>query len=477
MRFSTRKIGISTCLLVGALWLQSPLAAQQQQAPDNATTAAQKAEPPKPAGVSGPLAPNEDEAKQFDSEPPPPQGPPSPYSGTIKDVSTGLPLLGTSRTPLRWGPISIFTFDYIGIHDDFDAVLQPNTVTTDLAIFRTGIMFDHALYKDKSRIVLQYLPQMAIYDGQVHANAAMNNTLSLGTKFQITPRFSVMVSNEFLQTQQNPLIPQNYFVSDGRVGALSQNNFLTTNGNFIADTASAVFEYGLSPRTNITISPTYRYSRTTNNSISYQTDGSTYSAGISLGHALTARRTVGVTDTFQYLDQTTAGAAGTAKYNTIGVFYSEQLARTFWLSISAGGVYQAYSNIAQNNGWGFNGTVSVIKQFSNRIDGTLAYTRGISFNNYVNVARSDRVDASVSVRLSPRVAWSNGVGYYRELADPSTSGRYVTTDLGYHFFGNFSMFVNFTYDILNSSTPQLLSGDRRTLAYGARWTPNRRYAR
>lgn len=441
----------------------APLRAQQE-----GTQVQKKDDQPKPAAATSPWAPDSEIQTRDDQESP--QGPTSPYSASIKDASTGLPLFGTSRTPLRWGSFSIYEFEYIGLHSDFDAPATA-TQTVDLAIFRTGLMFDHALFKD-SRITLQYLPQMAIYDGQVHANAAMNNTLSLGTRFSLTPRLMLILNDSFVQTHSNPLIPQNYFSSNGTIGAATQNNFFTTNGNFLSNTGTATFEYALSPRTSLTFSGMGRYANTTNNAIGYQTDGEAYGGTVSLGHALTPRRKVGIANSFQYLNQHAFGGTQSARYDTISAFYTEQLARTFWLTLNAGAIDQSYSGLSQADEWGFNGTVSILKNLSSRANFSLTYGRGISFNNYVSLQRSDRVDAALDLLLTSRISWSNSFGYYRELGGtPRTLGKYGVSNLQYRFAGNFSLFATFSYETVGSGTPQLLPGESRLLAYGLRWSP------
>ena len=64
---------------------------------------------------------------------------------------------------------------------------------------------------------------------------------------------------------------------------------------------------------------------------------------------------MGIVDSFQYADEFTNGPSQHAIYNTIGGFYSEQLARTFWVSAHAGAVSQSSSNLSYASGWGFNG--------------------------------------------------------------------------------------------------------------------------
>lgn len=449
------------------LVLSSPASAQQ----DTGSTPPPKEDQPEPAARSSVWMPYGAAAADNANGQPVPDGPPNPYTGVIRNAGTGLPIFGTSKTPLRWGSFSIDFFEYIGIHDEFESATAPNTLSTEVTIFRTGLMFDHYILKHKSRIVLHYLPQMAISNGEIHANAATNNNLSVGTKFDITPRLNLTLTDGFVQTHSNPLIPQNFLAVDANAGQLVQNNFVNTNGNFLGNTASAVLEYALTPRTNFTVSPLYRYSRAIGNAPAFVVNGQTYAARVSLSHAFSLHRTMGITDSYEYLRQSALGAPQIARYNTTGAFYSEQLARTFWITLNTGVVSTSSSDLPMGNGFGFSGGFSLIKNFYDRVGLALAYTRGVTFNNYVTNQRSDRVDGTLSFALSRRISLSNNFGYYRELGVGQTNGKYASADLAYHFFGNFSLFTSYAYTFTHSATPQLLAGDRRTLAYGLRWKP------
>ncbi len=448
------------------LVLFSPASAQQ----DTSSMPPPKEDQPKPGARSSVWAPYGAATDNGNGQPAP-DGPPNPYGGVIRNAGTGLPIFGTSKTPLRWGSFSIDFFEYTGIHDEFEGAAARNTLSTDLTIFRMGLMFDHYILKHKSRIVLHYLPQMAITNGEVHANAAANNDLSVGTEFDITPRLKLTLTDGFVQTHSNPIIPQDFLAVDAKVGQLVQNNFLNTNGNFLGNTASAVLEYALTPRTNFTVSPLYRYAHAIGDAPAFEANGQTYAAGVSLGHAFSLHRTMGITDSYEYLRQSALGAPQTARYNTTGAFYSEQLARTFWVSLNAGVVSMSSAGLPRGDRFGFNGGGSLIKNFYNRVGLALAYTRGVTFNHYITNQRADRVDGTLGFSLTRRISLNNNFGYYRELGVGRTNGKYASAGLAYHFFGNFSLFTTYAYTFTVSATPQLLGGDRKTLVYGLRWTP------
>ena len=468
MRRTKNLAGIVILLLLGFFLPVIPVRAQQQDSYPTPT----KDEPAKPAAKIDVPLPTDDTQDDLNATTNAPSGPPNPYAGEIKDAGTGLPLLGRTGSPLRWGDFSVSSFEYIGIHDEMDPAAQTGSIVTNLSILRIGLMFDHYIRRTKSRFVLQYLPQMAITDGQIHANAGANNSLSLGMRFDLTPRLNVTVQDTFLQVHSNPLLPENFLAVDGNVGALVQNDFLDTNGSFLSDTASATFQYGLSPRTTITFIPMYRYAHATDNGANYLADGQTYAGFVSVGHALSPHRTIGVTESYQYLRENAAMATEIAKFNTVGVFYSEQLARSLWVTGNIGAENQSFSDLPHAGHWGMAAGFSLVDSISRKMGLALAYTRGITFNNYISLQKADRIDASIGFIPTSRISWNSSVGYLHELgADPRTNGKYFASELDYRFFRRFSLFTSYAYTFQKSSTLQLFEGQRKTLAFGLRWHP------
>lgn len=461
-------VGVAIPLLLGFFLFLLPARAQQQDPPPPST----KDDEPKPAAKTTVLLPTDDAKDDPNAAVTTPTGPPNPYAGAIKDAGTGLPLFGRSGSPLRWGDFSISSFEYIGIHDEIDPQTQTGVVVTNLSILRAGLMFDHYIKRTKSRIVLQYLPQMAITAGEVHANAGANNVVSLGMRFDLTPRLNMTLQNTFLQVHSNPLLPQDFLAADGKQGAVVQNNFLDTNGSFLSDTASATFQYSLSPRTTITFIPLYRYAHATDKRANFLADGQTYAGFVSVGYALSPRRSIGVTESYQYLMENTATVPESAQFNTIGMFYSEQLARSLWVTAHVGADHQSFSDLPGANHWGLAAGFSLVDNISRKVGLSLAYTRGVTFNNYISLQKSDRIDASIGFVPISRISWTGTVGYLSELgADPRTNGKYASTELDYRFYGQFSLFTTYAYTFQKTSTQQLFDGQRKTLAFGLRWRP------
>lgn len=426
---------------------------------------------PKPAGATSPgsgvLAGSQDSS----DNPSVPSGAVDPYAGTLKEVGTGLPLFGTSATPLRWGDFSISRLEYLGLHNDF----QPNgpgpDTVTNASLFRTGLMFDHSFRS--SRLVLQYLPELAIINGQLSKDASANNSFEVGTSIPITGRMSLTLQDSFLQNKASQLIPQNYLATNWSAGAVSQNNFLNNNGNFLSNTVSGAAQYALSPRTSMAITPTftYAYISASGNPSVENTEGLAYGLTASISHALSPLRRVGAAQSYQHVRQL-SGIPINASYITTSVFYSEQISRSWWVTGAAGASHQNSSNLSQGRNWAFSGGGSVTGSLSSSVGLSLAYTRAVMFNNYISTRQSDRVDATIDLHVLSRLRWSNGAGFYREAGpSPRTTGKYAGVSLSYNLYADIYLFGAFTHTFQSTTTQQLLSGIQDTAAFGVRWEP------
>lgn len=425
---------------------------------------------PKPAGTTSPgssIVPGGQDSDNLAA----PAGAVDPYAGTLKEVGTGLPLLGTSSTPLRWGDFSISRLEYLGLRNDFQPSGSGAHTITNASLFRTGLMFDHTFRY--SRLVLEYLPELAIINGTVSKGASSNNSFEVGTSIPISGRMSLTLQDSFLQNQANQLIPQNYLATNWSAGAVSQNNFLNNNGNFLSDTASASVQYAFSPRTSMVVTPFFTYARSSFNGSSSgsATQGQIYGATASLSRALSPYRRVGVAESYEYAREL-AGISNGVRYATSSVFYSQQVSRYWWITGTAGASHQNSSNQSNPTDWAFSGGGTITGSISNSVGLSLAYTRAVMFNNYVSTQQADRADAAIDLHVISRLRWSNGIGYYREVGpSPRNTGKYAGASLSFNLFGDIYLFGAFVHTYQSTSTQQLLSGIQDTAAFGIRWEP------
>jgi hypothetical protein len=381
---------------------------------------------------------------------------------------------GTS-SPLRWGPFAIGEFTYEFVHDEFRPKAALPISIVDLNILRTSLILDKRF--GKQRLLLQYEPQLAILNGKLSGNGGFDNSLALGSTFQITPRLSLLVTDGFAQVRSRTLFPPNYLAVDEQAGNLLQNTFLTIGGNYLSNELTGVVNYQLHPRDLLAISSTYRYTHNFNDNdptfVNYKATGNTVAVAAAYTHGLTPRQNLGLQFSLEMLQATNVVNVPPG-FNTFfedaGVFYAYQLARTWWFRGNFGAQYADYRGFAPNY-LTLGGGGALLKSFTHAIF-ALEYSRGRTATNFITPRIGDRADFSFTLTPVKRLVWNNGIGYYKETgADPKTKGAYGASTLELEILRGVYMFGNYTYADQSSNTPQLLSGIRKTVYCGIRWEP------
>lgn len=458
----------TACVLGLIFTLASSPVASAQNAPAGSRGGTAE---PKPAGATSPGSGVLEGGQGSSDNPSAPSGAVDPYAGTLKEVGTGLPLFGTSATPLRWGDFSISRLEYLGLHNDFQPNGPGSDTVTNASLFRTGLMFDHSFRS--SRLVLQYLPELAIINGKLSKDASANNSFEVGTSIPITGRMSLTLQDSFLQNKASQLIPQNYLATNWSAGAVSQNNFLNNSGDYLSDTASASVQYAFGPRTTMVVAPAFTYARASfsGSSVASDSQGQIYGVTGSISYALSPYRRIGAAESYQYVRQI-SDMPSDAHYVTTSMFYSQQVSRYWWITGTAGASHQNTSNLSVPTDWAYSGGGTITGSISNSVGLSLAYTRAVMFNNYISTRQSDRVDATIDLHVLSRLRWSNGAGFYREAGpSPRTTGKYAGVSLSYNLYADIYLFGAFTHTFQSATTQQLLSGIQDTAAFGIRWEP------
>lgn len=422
-------------------------------------------------------APPTDKATQ-DEPPAPPTGPaatgPTPLDTQIHPAGQAVPWLGSS-SPLRWGDFSIASFTYNFVVDHFQPFGGDPSEDLNLNIFRTTLVFEH--YFGKQHLLLQYSPQLAILNGKVAGNAGMDNQVALGTTFLLTPRFTFVVKDAFIQMHARQLYPQDYLAVDALGGNVIQNNFLQNAGSYIANTITGIGIYQWTPRDTLTFSSSFKYAHATgndpNNNALVQT-GSDFAESVAYTRRLTMRQSIGALYTVELLHQTeNVAIPGNSYFNTIVGFYAIQVAETWAVRGEFGGNFATYPNNTPPLKT-LAGGVSIVKNFKNDLGNfALGYTRGVTENNFITARTGDLLQAVYSQHLFKRLVWNSGAGYYRQMgADPRDVGKLIHTALDFELIPNFFLSGQYAYLFQKATTPDLLSGERNTVVVGLRWEPH-----
>jgi hypothetical protein len=390
-----------------------------------------------------------------------------PIDTQIRSIGKAMPWLGTS-SPLKWGPLAVTNVTLDHVIDSFYPVGGLPSSTLRLDVLHSAITLGK-IFK-KQEIVLELDPQAALLDGRFRGNAGWNNHLAFGSAFQITPRLKLTLKNTFSQLDSRQLFPTDYLGLDQEAGNVIQNSFLQVAGSYLSDGVTAAMSYDITPRLNLTIAPSYYYAHTTSDQIVYVAIGHTIENETALTYRLTPRQNLGVLYTTEVLRATNVPLAANTYFNIPYVFYSNQLARTVWIKAMAG-IDMAHYPEGVPSEQIIAGGLTLMKAFS-RSNLAITYARGQTQENFINARSGNRADIGYSVPLFNRIAWNSGVGYYTDVgAPPLNKGGYASSKLDFRIWKMFTLSGSYSYTVQRSTTPQLLSGDIRTIVFGISWLP------
>lgn len=431
--------------------LQSPPDQQVQQNPPDTSSNSQPDTAPSPAAET--------------------PTPGYPLDTQIHPAGKAIPWYGAS-SPLKWWDFSVGDFTYDHIYDRFHPTNGIPSANLNLDVFRTSIIFDQPFKGGQGQgIVLQYVPQLAILNGQVAGNGGFNNAVVLGTLFQLSPRLAISINDGFTQVHSRQLYPQNVLAVDQLAGNLIQNNYLQNAGSYWADTLTVTGNYKLTPRLVLTVSPAYSYTDVTDkNGVNYVANGQTIAGKASLIYSLTPRQNIGGVFDYETLRATGVAHAAGTDFVSMGLYYAYQFTKTWWFKGALG-----YQETVYGGGLlplrTAGGGATLVKAFSNSTF-AIAYQRGRADTNFITPNIGNRADADYLLHLTPRLAFKAGAGIYRETGlNPQNKASYASGGIEFALARTLFLDSSYTYTFQRATTLQLLSGIRNTYVVGIRWDP------
>jgi len=388
-----------------------------------------------------------------------------PVDAQIRTPGKGLSLMGPVA-PLHYGPLYLGNIDLIGVYDQFYPATNPQVQDTRLGIVRANIVFSESF--KKSLFVVDYTPQLAMLNGQVRGGADGDQTLSVGQVFNISPRLSIAVRDNFGYMHTRQIFPDQFLLVDRENGGIAQSYFIENSGSHLDDTFAVVANYKLTPRLLLSVAPGYTYSNTHYIQGSYIVDDSKNT--VSLTYAKSPRTNIGILQSVEILHPVRPVTFNNGLFRMTGFFYSEQLSPTWWVTGKLGLEAASYPGFAVTT-WGATGSFEMLKTFSHS-DLAFAYTRASTLTTFATERQTEQSDIHYGWFLERRLKWTNGVGYFRQLGgDPKVSGKYAISTLEYRLAGGFSFLTSYSRRNQSSSTTDLISGNRNTLVLGIRWAP------
>jgi hypothetical protein len=377
-----------------------------------------------------------------------------------------------SASILRWGDLYVGSADYSQVYSTID----PRTgaaIANNASLFRTHLFYDHQF--QKARLALQYQPRLMIIDGNVIADL-VNQDISLDSYVRLSSRWILGFGNRFTYYGSKDAFAEDFLDANSVTATTIQNNSLQGSGTWLSNSVGGSLNYLWSPRTKISISPSYTYSHSSTSindtqtaSVSNESISSNgYGVRTSVTYDWTASRSIGAYYYFQYITSPTAFSS--TAYHEMGASISQRFTPTFAVSGSAGATTAAYSSGRE---WDSAFSLSAIKSFG-LSNVSLAYSRGQTLTGYVTNHLGERVDASAVRSWSRRFQTNVGAGYEREITHPiGLWAKYAHVNVSYRLTAQMSIFSSFVHLWQNSSDPQLFTGGSNFVVVGIGWSPMR----
>jgi len=356
----------------------------------------------------------------------------------------------------RWGPL------HLGSSEVFQGYNRTNGGGAWMSVLRTHVLAERRF--GRNLFVVQYSPKLTVVSGSLIKNFSDQDS-TLDGYYALTPRLGMSFSDHFQIFNTNSLTSESFISADPMSSFTVQKAFLEgpTPTRYLANSVATTFSYKLSPLTQISVAPSYTYSKATG--LETPTLSHTYGATVQLEHALTARRTVGAYYGYQVIRVEEHDRPFVTPYNNIGINYSEQLTPTWGIQSGFGAFKEG---LPEGTRWSGSAHVSTTKSFG-RSSVALVFFRGQGLAGVVTSNNGNRLDALYNVGLSRRIRADLGAGY---VGFKDIHAKYGTVGLDWQMGPNLSTFVRYAYKYQAGDGNQIGNLTNGSVIFGLRWHPN-----
>jgi len=390
-------------------------------------------------------------------------------------LNSASPLPGDNG-PLQWGWFSVRSISYLQYFNELNETnpgFPPTSENLTATQFTTAIVVNHAFgASHQTQLTVQYAPSLYIEEGHVSADA-LNQSAGIDTTFQLSPRLSMQISDRFSYfANQRSFTGLSLGVNYSQ-GTVAQNNFLNGPGSVLYNIASATFSYLWSPRTSVSITPSFGYQKSTGAENGGENLSSLFGGGmVAVTHSLSPTQTIGMSYSGQYATytntSTTAGPQSNSFLQDFLINYGQQIAASWRINFGLG----VTSNTNTGGETSLAANAGISKSF-HLMDFAVNYNRGHQFNGYITSGSTDRVDLVNVIRWTPRFTTNSSVAYFRTVGGgPSEpSGFYAFEQLAFGLTRTLSITGGAAYTKQIGDEVYIETGNTRMATIGVTWTP------
>ena len=392
------------------------------------------------------------------------------------NLATGAALT-TTKSPFRWGSLSVLSADILQVYDSNYLFLKDNPVSVHAGALRALVVY--AVKTGRSNFSLQYRPQVWASGEATQVDYA-SHMVDFHTFRYLTSQWAININDQFASVPDRGRLEQIGFSSDYTNSSSTQNPFLATGRRLLTNSFGISVDHSLTARDRMELLVRHQYIRlsTPDNGVTAaQNPAAVLSEqqdiGGELGWTHTWRRDNEFGIKYAYDREYFQDFASQAQLHSVLFGFSRRLRPSLLLRLSGGPALlqparPAGALVTPDTRQTYTAAAALFKKFG-RSGLTLSYSRSNNFTGLISDNLNDRYDVSYSQHWNRHVDTTIGGAYVRQsLTSQTLQGKSAWTEIDYRLSRSWSFYG--TYSYLTQAGGPLLYGPRQLVTSGIRWS-------
>jgi hypothetical protein len=391
------------------------------------------------------------------------------------NLATGA-VLSTTRSPFRWGNLSVLSIDALQVYDSNYLFLSNNPVPVHAGAVRG--LFVYAIRTGHSNFSIQYRPQVWASGEDTQVDYA-SHMVDFHTFRYLTSTWAVNISDQFASVPDRGRLEQIGFSSDYTNSTSTKNPFLATGRRLLTNAIGISVDHSIDARNRMEFLVRHQYIRLSEpDSVTVAQDPAAalteqHDIGGEIGWTHTWRRDNEFGVKYAYDREYFQDFESTAQLHSILFGFSRRLRPSLLLRLSGGPsllepARPAGALIAPDTRQTYQASAALFKKFG-RSGLTLSYSRSNSFTGQISDNLNDRYDVTYSQHWNRRLDTVIGGAYVRQaLTAHRLEGKSGWGEVDYRLNRSWSVYASYSY--LTQAGGPLPYGPRHLVTSGIRWS-------
>jgi hypothetical protein len=390
------------------------------------------------------------------------------------NLATGT-VLTTTRSPFRWGNLSVLSVDALQVYDSNYLFRKDNVLPVHAGAIRGLLVY--AVKTGHGTFSLQYRPQFWA-SGETSQFDYASHMVDFHTFRYLSSQWAINISDQFASVPDRGRLEQIGFSSDYTTSTSTQNPFLATGRRLLTNAFGVSVDHRFTARDRMEFLVRHQYIRLSEpDNGTVQDPAAVLSEqqdiGGELGWTHTWRRENELGIKYAYDREYFQDFQSSAQLHSVLIGISRRLRPSLLLRVSGGPALllpakAGGSTLPTDSRTTYQASAALFKKFT-RSGLTLSYSRSNNFTGQISDNLNDRYDVSYSQHWSHRIDTVIGAAYVRQALTAQTlQGKSGWTEVDYRLNRSWSFYG--TYSYLTQAGGPLLYGPRHLVTSGIRWS-------